>query len=62
MITVFTIGFGLRDGTRAMNMLRDCATPQDGAIQYFYSATTGADLTAAYTEISRTIQSLRLVR
>jgi Flp pilus assembly protein TadG len=61
-ITVFTIGFGLRDGTRAMNMLRDCATPQDGAIQYFYSATTGADLTAAYTEISRTIQSLRLVR
>ncbi|VVS99779.1 TadE/TadG family type IV pilus assembly protein [Rhizobium sp. EC-SD404] len=61
-ITVFTIGFGLSNGSRPMNMLRDCATPQDGAIQYFYNATTGADLTAAYTEISRTIQSLRLVR
>jgi Flp pilus assembly protein TadG len=60
-ITIFTIGFQLGE-TRAINMLRDCATPQDGAIQYFYNASTGTDLTNAYRNIAATIQSLRLVR
>lgn len=64
-IEIFTIGFGLGTNTAGQNataLLKECATPDRGNVKFFYDASTGADLEAAYAEIARTIQALRLVR
>ena len=60
-IKIFTIGFQLYDA-KALAMLKDCATPDDGDITYHYEPETGAELKETYKEIARTIQSLRLIQ
>jgi Flp pilus assembly protein TadG len=60
-IEIFTIGFQLRE-TAAIETLRACASPDRPDAQFFYDASTGAELTNAYRDIASTIQALRLVR
>ena len=60
-IRIFTIGFQLKQD-RAIQVMRDCASPADGQVQYFYDTSSAAELTDAYRSIAGTIQALRLVR
>jgi hypothetical protein len=55
-ILVYTIGFGIADGTTASNLMRNCATDRDHA----YLASTGDELRQAFREIATRIASLRL--
>ena len=60
-IKIFTIGFQLYQES-ALNMLKDCATPDEGDITYHYEPTTSAELKDTYEMIASTIQSLRLIQ
>ncbi|WP_099867033.1 TadE/TadG family type IV pilus assembly protein [Pararhizobium haloflavum] len=60
-IAIFTIGFEL-ENTRAINMLKQCATPDTPSTRYFYDTSGGRELTEAYQAIARSIQALRLVQ
>ena len=60
-IKIFTVGFQLYSST-AINMLKDCATPDEGDITYHYEPETGAELKETYEKIARTIQTLRLTQ
>ncbi|MEX3011842.1 pilus assembly protein TadG-related protein [Hoeflea sp. TYP-13] len=60
-VKIFTIGFQLYSST-ALNMLKSCATPDDGDITYHYEPVTGSELKETYENIARTIQSLRLIQ
>src|SRR5262245_29022146 len=55
-ILVYTIGFGIADGTTASNLMRNCATDRDHA----YLASTGDELRQVFREIATRIASLRL--
>ena len=59
-ITIFSIGYGLTDGSTAEEELDDCATDDTKLTQYFYDADTSTELAAAFEAIANTIQSLRL--
>ncbi|WP_419907028.1 pilus assembly protein TadG-related protein [Hoeflea sp.] len=60
-IKIFTIGFQLYD-SKALTMLKNCATPDDGDVTYHYEPETGEELKETYENIARTIQSLRLIQ
>ncbi|MCY6383225.1 VWA domain-containing protein [Hoeflea prorocentri] len=59
-ITIFSIGYGLSDGSTAEMELDDCATDDTALTQYFYDADTSTELAAAFEGIADTIQNLRL--
>ncbi|MCY6383226.1 TadE/TadG family type IV pilus assembly protein [Hoeflea prorocentri] len=59
-IKIFTIGFQLYNST-ALNMLKDCATPDEGDVTYHYEPETASELKETYEDIARTIQTLRLI-
>ncbi len=60
-IKIFTIGFSMNNNT-ALNMLKDCASPDEGSFTYYYEPDTANELTETYETIARSIQSLRLVK
>jgi hypothetical protein len=53
---LYTVGFDLGTDTYALNFLQSCATDPD----HFFQADTGADLTAAFTQIAQNLNELRL--
>jgi Flp pilus assembly protein TadG len=59
-IEVFTIGFMLNN--RAAGVMAECATPDTGGVRHFFNTSSGAELTAAYQEIARNIESLALTQ
>jgi hypothetical protein len=54
-IKIFTIGFAL-NVPRALTELQNCATGND----YFFDAKTGADLKAAFKDIAKKLNTLRV--
>ncbi|HMQ58309.1 MAG TPA: pilus assembly protein TadG-related protein [Rhizobiaceae bacterium] len=59
-ITVYTIAFAAP--TQAAAMMKACATPDTSGETFFFDAKNGAQLTAAFEEIARNIQKLRLTK
>ena len=65
-VKIFTIGFRLKDignadqQAEATKMLKDCATTPAEGQQTFYDAENGAELTAAFKEIARRVEVVRL--
>ena len=53
---LYTVGFDLGSDTYALNFLKSCATDAD----HFFQADTGADLTAAFTQIAQNLNELRI--
>ncbi len=60
-IKIFTIGFQLANDT-AINMLKDCATPDQGDLVFHYEPETADELEETYQQIAQTIQSLVLIQ
>lgn len=59
-IEIFAVGFDLKQKS-AIDTLKDCASPDQGGVQYFYSATTGDELVEAYRTIAQRIKTVRLI-
>jgi Putative Flp pilus-assembly TadE/G-like len=60
-IKLYIIGFDLADHPNELRMLSALASPPDGdSPQYFYAATTGADLKAALKTIASRLTDVRL--
>jgi hypothetical protein len=65
-VKLFTIGFRLNDipvageRTEAMKLLADCASTATPDQQTFYNAENGAELTAAFKEIAKRVEVVRL--
>ncbi len=59
-IEIFTVGFDLKD-KNAIDTLKECASPAQGGVQYFYSAKTGDELVEAYRIIAQRIKTVRLI-
>ncbi len=59
-IEIFTVGFDLKQ-KNAIDTLKECASPAQGGVQYFYSAKTGDELVEAYRIIAQRIKTVRLV-
>ena len=57
-IVIYTVGFGLTEGSDADDFLQGCATDTDHA----YRAQTGSELQQAFQEIATSITLLRLSR
>lgn len=57
-IVIYTVGFGLSEGTPAANVLRYCAS---GASSYFLAA-DGAALQESFKQIAKNISALRISR
>lgn len=55
-VTVYTVGFGLTNGSAAANVMRDCASSPSQA----FRADNGAELRAAFRGIATAISQLRL--
>ncbi len=61
-VEVFSVGFGLSEGSEAYNRLEACASEdQEDGIKHFYPAANGAELKAAFRAIAFNIAQLRLV-
>jgi len=60
-IQIFTVGFDLKEKT-ATDTLKQCASPAEGGVQYFYSAKTGAELIEVYKIIAQRIKTVRLLK
>ncbi|MEM6462211.1 MAG: TadE/TadG family type IV pilus assembly protein [Pseudomonadota bacterium] len=60
-IKIFTIGFQMNQES-ALNMLKNCASPDDGDVTYHYEPETSQELKETYAIIARTIQTLRLIQ
>ncbi|MGX9573295.1 pilus assembly protein TadG-related protein [Mesorhizobium sp. f-mel] len=68
-IEIFTIGFALNDPTMTVNerdqaksVLKNCSTADTSSLKHYYEAATGAELTAAFDEITRNIEKLTIKR
>lgn len=68
-IEIFTIGFDLNDPAmtgierdQAKSVLKDCATDDTSSLKHYYEAANGAELSAAFGEISRNIEKLTISR
>ena len=59
-ITIYSVGF--QAPTQAEKTLTDCASNANNGGKLFYSASNGAELKAAFADIAKSIQSLRLSR
>lgn len=57
-ISVYTVGFDIASDVNAQNLMRQCATDPS----YFYLASNGAQLNAAFTNIAERISALRVSR
>tara|TARA_R110000751_G_scaffold107645_8_gene203949 strand:- start:31551 stop:33047 length:1497 start_codon:yes stop_codon:yes gene_type:complete len=57
-IKIFTVGF--QTSRSAENLLKSCATPDEGQLTYHYEPDTTAELEQTYEDIANTIRSLRL--
>lgn len=57
-IVLYTVGFGMSAGSTAANFLEGCATSPEN----YYLASDGAQLTAAFKSIAKSISLLRLAR
>jgi len=55
-VTVYTVGFGLSNGSTAASVMQDCASGAGNA----FSAANGAELRAAFRSIATAISLLRL--
>jgi Flp pilus assembly protein TadG len=60
-IQIFTVGFDLKEKA-AIDTLKQCASPAEGGVQYFYSAKTGAELVEVYKIIAQRIKTVRLLK
>lgn len=60
-IEVFTIGFMLTE-RNAKDVMRACASPDEGGTQHYYEVSTGAELDEAYQTIARNIERLSLTQ
>ena len=58
-ISVFTIGFALRNRD-AIDTMQRCASPSTANYQYYFAAAGGADLAKAYRQIARQIKTVRI--
>lgn len=59
-IKIFSIGFDLHQSS-AIDMMKRCASPDDGALTYFYTPSTTRELKSVYASIAKSIQTLRLL-
>lgn len=59
-IEIFTIGFMLNNS--AKQVMRNCASPDTGAMRHYYEASTGAELDLAFRSIAGNIERLALTR
>ncbi|MBB4053168.1 Flp pilus assembly pilin Flp [Devosia subaequoris] len=57
-IAVYTVGFGIVEGSNAANVLRYCASSADN----YFLAANASDLSDAFEQIARNISSLRLAQ
>ncbi len=57
-IAVYTVGFGISEGSNAANVLRYCASSADN----YFLAANASDLSAAFEQIARNISQLRLTQ
>ncbi|MNL38522.1 hypothetical protein D3C87_1607440 [compost metagenome] len=57
-ITVYTVGFGITQGSAQANLLTYCASSANNA----FLADNGTALIAAFDQIARNISSLRLTQ
>jgi Flp pilus assembly protein TadG len=55
-VTIYTVGFGLKNGSQASNVMRDCASGSGNA----FNAQNGTELRAAFRSIATAISLLRL--
>ena len=60
-VKIFTIGFQLTNDN-AINMLKACATPDQGDLVFHYEPVTSDELKDTYKQIAQTIQKLVLVQ
>ena len=60
-VKIFTVGFQLTNDN-AINMLKACATPDQGDLVFHYEPTTAEELKDTYSQIAQTIQKLVLVQ
>ncbi|RUU06558.1 hypothetical protein EOD23_13300 [Mesorhizobium sp. USDA-HM6] len=68
-IEIFTIGFDLNDPSmttterdQAKSVLKDCSTDDTSTLKHYYEAATGAELSDAFGEITRNIETLTINR
>ncbi|MCU0790441.1 MAG: pilus assembly protein [Nitratireductor sp.] len=59
-IEIFAVGFDLKQKS-AIDTMKNCASPAQGGVQYFYSAKTGDELVEAYRLIAQRIKTVRLL-
>ncbi len=59
-IKIFTIGYG-RLSRNAVDVLSNCASPDEDGVQYFHLTSSGEELTSIYLQIAAAIQKLHLV-
>lgn len=57
-IVVYTVGFGIVEGSNAASVLRYCASTADN----YFLAANASDLSDAFEQIARNISSLRLTQ
>ena len=57
-IVVYTVGFGITEGSNAANVLRYCASSADN----YFLAANASDLSDAFEQIARNISQLRLTQ
>ncbi|WP_157016522.1 vWA domain-containing protein [Mesorhizobium xinjiangense] len=60
-IEIFSIGFQL-DKWSAKQVMRNCASPDEGSIQHYFEASTGDDLDDAFQTIVGNIERLSLIK
>lgn len=60
-IEIFTIGFKLTD-QKAKDTMKDCASPDTGAIQHYFDTSTGKELDGAFQKIVENLERLALTR
>ena len=58
-IRIFTIGFNLLHNS-ALNMLKNCASRDEGRFKFHHEPRTGSELKETYKQIAETTRSLRL--
>lgn len=68
-IEIYTIGFDLYNSGinadsrgKAIDLLKDCASPDNGGVKHFFDASTGPELKAAFKKIAENLNRLALTK
>lgn len=60
-VEVYSVGFGLTEGSDPYKRLEACASEDSGGIKHFFPAATGEELKSAFRAIAFNIAQLRLI-